>query len=348
MEAEKKEALFNQMILFAGGEHGYKCYRIPALVVSTRGTILAFCEARRNSCSDFGDIDIALKRSFDNGKTWKDMQVIAVDGTNTIHNSCPVVDKHTGTIWLPFCKNYKQVFVMNSKDDGATWSKPVEITKDVMDPTWYNVGSGPGHGIQLKDGRLLIPSWAGYERDWGPQLSYAFFSDDYGTSWKRGEALDKNQSDECEAVQTVDGSLYMNMRSRQGKKRRAYAWSKDGGLTWSKVKFDDTLPEPGCQGSLVRFTDKDSFQKNRVLLCTPASMTERSRLTVRVSYDECRTWAVSKVVDEGPSAYSDLAIAPDMTIHCLYEANEYSNIVLARFNIEWLTDGAECLQRKVK
>ena len=346
MNTEKIEALFNQMTLFTGGEHGYKCYRIPALVVSTRGTILAFCEARRNSCSDFGDIDIILKRSFDHGKTFEEMQVIAVDGKNTIHNPCPVVDKHTGAIWLPFCKNYKQVFVMNSKDDGATWGEPVEITKDVMDPTWYNVGSGPGHGIQLMDGKILIPSWAGYERDWGPQLSYVFFSDDGGTSWKRGEALSQDQSDECETVQTVDGSLYMNMRSRQGKKRRAYAWSKDGGLTWSKVKFDSTLPEPSCQGSLVRFTDKESFQKNRVLLCAPASTTKRAKLTVRLSYDECQTWPVSKLVNEGSSAYSDLAIAPDMTILCLYEADEYSNIVLARFNIEWLTDGTEHLRKK--
>jgi len=346
MDDQKNEALFNQIALFAGGERGYKCYRIPALVVSTNGTILALCEARKNSCSDFGDIDIVLRRSFDNGNTFKDMQVIAVDGTNTIHNPCPVVDEHTGTIWLPFCKNYKQVFVMNSKDDGETWSKPVEITKDVMDATWYNIGSGPGHGIQLKDGRLLIPSWAGYERDWGPQLSYVFFSDDGGTSWKRGETLDEDQSDECEEVQTVDGSLYMNMRSRQGKKRRAYAWSRDGGLTWSKVKFDDALPELSCQGSLVRFTDKESFQQNRVLLCAPASTTERAMLTVRISYDECKTWPVSKVVNEGSSAYSDLAIAPDMTILSLYETDEYSKIVLARFNIEWLTNDVEHLEMK--
>ncbi|MCZ6680460.1 MAG: sialidase family protein [Candidatus Poribacteria bacterium] len=338
--------LFDQKSLFTGGEGGYTCYRIPALVVSTRGTILAFCEARRNSRSDFGDIDIVLRRSFDGGTTWEDMQVIVADGENTIHNPCPVVDRNTGTIWLPYCKNYDQVFVTGSPDDGATWSNPVEITEDVMDSTWYNVGSGPGHGIQLTDGRLLIPAWAGYEEDWGPQLSYAFFSDDTGASWQRGETLDADLSDECLAVQTVDGSVYMNMRSRQEKKRRAYAWSHDGGGTWSNVQFDETLPEPGCQGSLVRFTAEDRFQKNRVLLCTPASTTERARLTLRVSYDECRTWPVSKVVHAGASAYSDLAVTPDMTILCLYEADEYAKLTLARFNIEWLTDGADRLQRR--
>ena len=174
------------------------------------------------------------------------------------------------------------------------------------------------------------------------------YSDDHGVSWKRGDSLDMDLSDEAMAVETADGSVYMNMRSRQEKKMRAFAWSKDGGLTWSEVQFDQGLPELSCQESLIRFTDQERFSKNRVLLAHPSSQTERKQFTVRMSRDECRTWPVSKVVYQGSAAYSDLAIADDMTILCLYEADQYSKLVLARFNLEWLTDGADWLKPAVQ
>jgi len=298
-------------------------------------------------------IDILLKRSFDNGKTWQEMRVIAEGGVDTIDNPATVVDRKTGAIWLTFCKNNQQVFATQSKDDGVTWSKPVEITQQVKDPAWHYVFTGPGHGIQLKSGRLLIPAWGDTSpgpvtwlpvMNWGKvQFSYCFYSDDHGASWKRGDALESNMSDECEVVETADGRVYMNMRSRQGKHRRAYAWSKDGGVSWTKVKYDERLSESSCQGSVIRFTGQDRFGKNRVLLANPASDTDRSKLAVRISYDECQTWSVSKVVDEGSVAYSDLAIAPDMTILCLYDANGYTKLVLARFNLAWLTNGTDHL-----
>ena len=115
-------------------------------------------------------------------------------------------------------------------------------------------------------------------------------------------------SDECQVVETDDGTVYMNIRSRRGKHQRAYAWSKDGGVTWSKVEFDARLPEPSCQGSVIRFTDRERFGKNRVLLLNPASTDQRARLTARVSYDECHSWPVSKVVNEGSSAIAILRL----------------------------------------
>jgi sialidase-1 len=358
--------VFEESDLFLAGKGGYFCYRIPALAVSTKGTILAFCEARKNNCWDNAGINIVLRRSFDNGKTWQEMQVIAESGVDTINNPATVVDRETGAIWLTFCKNNQQVFATQSKDDGVTWSKPVEITQQVKDPAWHYVFTGPGHGIQLKSGRLLIPAvgdttpgpvtWRPLP-NWGKvQFSYCFYSDDHGASWKLGDALDSNTSDECEVVETADGRVYMNMRSRptytspQRKHMRAYAWSKDGGVSWSKVKYDARLPEPSCQGSVIGFTDQDRFGKDRVLLANPASATTRMKLTVRVSYDECQTWPVSKVVHEGSSGYSDLAIAPDKTILCLYEeyrtdtAVEYdvgARLILARFNLAWLTNGTD-------
>ena len=402
VEVEKSSGLPVETTLLKVGEGGYFLYRIPALAVSTEGTILAFAEARKNDGHDWDDTDIVLRRSFDNGQTWGDVQVVADDGTHTLGNECPVVDHETGTILLVFCKNNRQIFVTKSSDDGETWSEPVEITDDVKDPVWSYVGSGPGHGIQLKSGRLLVPAWGdetpgpvefakGAEgemkdmiemvyslirpmisRHWRPQnvqWSYAFFSDDHGATWKRGQILTKDYSDECEAVETVDGTVYMSLRSRRGRQRwpssqvldqshlRGYAWSKDGGETWSEVQYDETLPEPSCQGSVVRFTDQESFNKNRILMSHPASTTERSQMTVRLSYDEGQTWPVAKVLYPGSSGYSNLAVAPDMSILCIYTKDvDWSSVAaypgpdakvsVARFNLEWLTDGADSLEKK--
>ena len=332
--------------LFESGRRGYKCYRIPALVTTVRETLLAFCEARKNSCSDHGDIDLVIRRSSDGGRTWSDMQVIADDGGYTIGNPCPVVDKISGTIWMPLCRDNKRVLMMKSTDDGRTWSAAKDITKDAMDPAWHWVGTGPGHGVQLKSGRLLIPCWADARERLGEvQLSYMVYSDDHGRSWKRGEALDYDTSDECEVVELADGSLYMTGRSRQRKKQRAYAFSKDEGHRWSAVRNDPRLPELSCQGSIIRLSEAGRFEKNRIVLAAPASTAARDHLTIRLSYDECRSWPVSKVLHHGSSAYSDLAVTADRHILCLYEADSYTKIVLASFNLPWLTDGKDRLQK---
>ncbi|MBP88824.1 MAG: glycosyl hydrolase [Planctomycetaceae bacterium] len=334
--------VFEQQALFTSGAGGYHTYRIPSLIVTKRGTVLAFCEARKNDASDLGDVDLMLRRSADSGQTWSKPQLVHGDAEHTIGNPCPVVDRKSGTIWLPLCRDNKRVLMMKSTDDGLTWNQPNDITSDVMNPKWHWVGTGPGHGIQLASGRLLIPCWADATPKLGEiQLSYAFFSDDAGKSWKFGDAMDANASDECEAVELADGSIYMNMRSRQGKRQRASAISKDEGQTWSPVKFDARLPEPSVQGSVIRWTHAKEQVRNRVLLATPADPKARRRMTVRISYDECRTWPLSKVVDEGPAAYSDLAVAPDSGILLLYESHAYKRLTLVRFNHAWLTDYKE-------
>jgi len=154
-------------------------------------------------------------------------------------------------------------------------------------------------------------------------------------------------------VQTVDGSLYFNCRNYAGEKRRVYAWSSDNGETFPKSGWDEDLVEPICQASMVRFTDETSHNRNRVLFSNPAS-TKRERMTVRISYDECKSWNAGKVswnagkvLHEGPAAYSDLCIAPDMSICCFYERgieNAYETITFAQFDLEWLTDGADKLE----
>ena len=326
--------------LFMSGTGGYVRYRIPALLVTAQGTVLAFCEARRRTGQDDDEIDIFVRRSTDGGRTWEERRMVVTDGDRTCGNPCPVVDRRTGTIILTFCKDNQQVFVTRSDDDGLTWSEPEEITESVKEPTWSYLGTGPGHGIQLGSGRLLIPCWSDGSpgpatwRDPRPvwnqvQSSYAFFSDDGGRTWQRGEEMNRDASDECEAVELRDGTVYMNMRSRQGIKRRAYAHSTDGGRRWTEVKYDPNLPEPSCQGSVVR------LDEGRVLLSHPANTEIRTHLTVRMSYDECRTWPVAKVLHEGLASYSDLAIA-DGHILCFHEADQGGRMILARFAPDWL------------
>ena len=237
---------------------GYFVYRIPALVTTTAGTVLAFCEGRRHTGHDHDEIDILVRRSFDAGLTWDPPRAAVHGGSHTCGNPCPIVDGTTGVVWLLFCRNNQEVFCTRSDDDGARWAEPREITATAKDPSWAFVGTGPCHGIQLSSGRLLAPSWCdespGPVRwrprpSWGViQSSYAIYSDDHGQSWTRGEMLTRDASDECAAVETADGGVYLNARSRGGRQQRARAWSRDGGHTWTGVEYDPGQPEPSCQG----------------------------------------------------------------------------------------------------
>lgn len=359
---EKAKQLPTQHDLFDAGNAGYHTYRIPALAVSRKGTILAFCEGRKDSSSDTGNIDIVLRRSFDNGVTWQPMQIICNDAQNTIGNPCPVVDRDTGTIWLLLtwnrgddsekaimdgtAKDTRRVFVTHSTDDGATWAKPVEITKDTKRPSWRWYATGPGHAIQLRSGRLLVPcDHSEHEAPGHPYRSHVILSDDHGATWKLGGIL-ADKVNECLAVEAEDGTIYLNMRSYHGKNRRAYARSKDGGKSWSEIKLDNALTEPVCQASIVRYTTARDHGKSRILFANPAD-TKRQWLTIRMSYDECASWPVSKVLFAGPAAYSDLCIAGDMAACCLYERgvkHAYEKICFARFSLGWLTDNADRVQ----
>jgi len=351
--ADSPKPLLEQQVLFQNGDKGYKNYRIPSLIVTSHGTILALCEGRKNTGSDWDDIDLALRRSVDGGRSWTPIRFIADQGDLTMGNPCPVVDRTTGTIWLPFCRGSAagrgnaEILIIKSSDDGQSWSEPVNISKMVMDSSWPFVGTGPGHGIQLKSGRLLIPCWADATPRAGEiQTSFCFYSDNHGASWKLGEPLSRNASDECDVVELVDGRVYLNARSRQGKKQRAYAFSNDGGHSWSEVNYHSEQPEPSCDGGVIRLSDTDHFQKNRVLVSCPANPNDRDDMTIRLSYDECQTWPMAKVLNPDYSGYSDLAVIRDGTVLCLYETDACAKITLARFNLEWLTDGKDSLRHK--
>lgn len=347
--------------LFTSGTEGYNTFRIPALIASNEGTLLAFCEGRRTGGGDSGDIDIVLKRSFDNGESWQPIQVAVSTGSDTDGNPAPVVDRDTGTIWLLFCKNFadggegkiiageapRTVWVTSSADDGETWSEPKDITSDTKLDTWTWYATGPCHGIQLESGRLVIPCdhVLGQSRNYAEMgYSHLIVSDDHGETWRIGGEAQPG-TNESVVVQTADGDLYFNCRNYVAPKRRAYAWSSDGGDTFTEFGYDDDLIEPICQASLVRYTDVNSHDKNRVLFSNPASE-GRQKMTIRISYDECRSWNEGKVLHEGPAAYSDLCIDTDMNICCLYERGErgaYETISFAKFDLAWLTDGEDTL-----
>ena len=356
-------SICEQRPLFVAGEGGYHTYRIPALVTTTRGRLLAFCEGRRAGAGDAGHIDILLRRSLDGGRTWERAQTVISDPPSTCGNPAPVVDTHGGRIWLTFTKNpgdaseamvaqgraARTVWVCDSADDGGTWSTPWEITADVKAPSWTWYATGPGHGIQCRNGRLAVPCdhvrGVHFDRARDPGHAHVIYSDDAGKTWHLGGSAGEG-TNESVVTETADGQLYLNCRSDNGRRCRATAWSADIGHTFGPTVWDESLPDPICQASAVRYTLAAEHGRNRVLFCNAASSERRERLTVRLTYDECRTWSVGRTLHDGPAAYSDLAIAPDMAICCLYErgtAKPYETLTFARFDLEWLSHGADHL-----
>lgn len=332
--------------IYAAGEGDYHTYRIPSMLVTSAGTVLAFCEGRKDGPGDAGKIDVLLRRSTDGGRTWGEVQLVAEDGTHTIGNPCPVQDRRSGVIWLLLCRNTghgdekeimagrapRDVLLAKSEDDGLTWSQPLDITSQVKLPDWTWIATGPCHGIQLQSGRLLVPCnhavldpQSGQS---GPYIAHVIYSDDGGETWERGEDAGPH-TNECAAAELADGSVYLNMRSYHGRNRRAVSWSADGGRTWSAPELDEALVEPVCQGSVLQLSD------GRLLFVNPASE-KRDTLTVRISADGGRSWDAGIVLTAGAAAYSDLAETADGEILCLYECGErkpYERIALARLSV---------------
>jgi len=341
---------FSETALFVSGTDGYHTYRIPAIVESTNGTLLAFCEGRKTSSSDAGDIDLVLKRSTDAGGTWDAMRLVQEEGGTaaiTIGNPAPVVDRDTGRIWLAFCRNNSRVFLTWSDDDGLSWAERREITDEVKDADWGWYATGPVHGIQLERGphagRLLIPcDHIAGGNVWG---SHVIYSDDHGANWAIGGSVDEQSGyrpNECVAVELTNAAVHLNSRNHGGQKRRVFAISSDGGETFGAAAADDTLIEPVVQASAVRYSAVDrGGATNLLLFSNPATTTSRTRMTVRRSYDEAETWDSGKLAHAGPSAYSDLVTLRDGRVGLLYEkgnSSPYETIAFARFDLSYLDE----------
>lgn len=351
--------------LFASSQQPYPRFRIPALILTPQGTLLAFCEGRRGGRGLIGDIDIVLRRSKDHGKTWDELEVVADDGADTLGNPCPVIDRKTGALWLLMtvspgelseeqiidgaAKLGTRVLVTSSTDDGATWARPRDITPEAKRPEWTWYGTGPGVGIQLASGRLLIPSYHA-EPTTKIYRSHALFSDNAGRSWRIGSSLGDHTS-ESAALQRADGSIYYSARTVIGKTERSVGHSADEGQSFEDVGFDASLYDAHCQASLLALSPDavaklaahhKSIEKNKPLwlYCYPAGP-DRRNLTFRLSADEGRTWPQAKLFHAGDSQYSSLAELPDGTVGCLFESwrdNNYQ-IYFARVPLGWFVTG---------
>ena len=342
--------------VFVRGVDGYHTYRIPAIVVTRKGTLLAFCEGRKTGGGDAGNIDVLLRRSTDQGKSWSKPQVIWDDGGNTCGNPCPVVDLDTGVIWLPLTWNagadregqimagksrdVRHVYVTHSRDDGLTWATPKRISDQARKPHWRWYATGPGNAIQLMrgphQGRLLIPANHSDHSDptKHPYRSHVFWSDDHGKTWELG-GVHEDRTNESAVVELADGSILQSMRSYHGKHNRAMSVSRDGGRSWGEVYLDDALQTPVCQANVLRYSWPGKSGRSRILYSSPAG-SDRTHLTVRLSYDEGKTWPVSRLIYEYRSAYSNLVALPDDRIGVLYEKDGYARISLATFRLKWL------------
>lgn len=345
--------------VFQSGQDGYACFRIPAIVQSKTGNLLAFAEARKNSCSDTGDIDLVLKRSQDGGKTWSEMITVWNDSDNVCGNPSPIIDQKTGRILLISCwnlgtdnekeiidqdsKDTRKVFYIYSDDDGNTWSKPHEITSTVKRNNWTWYATGPCHGIQLQNmkynGRLVVPA-NHMVADTKTYHSNIIYSDDGGETWNLGGVVSEHGGNECSVVELENGDLMLNMRNynREESKTRSFAISFDGGESWSEMKYLSQLIEPVCQGSTLNYAIKGKIS-DKLLFSNPASMDKREKMTVRLSEDNGKTWPYSRIIYPGPSAYSDLVNLSDGNIGLLYEYgthNPYEKIGYIKISYEEL------------
>jgi sialidase-1 len=342
--------------VYRAGDDGYHTFRIPSLLAARDGTLLAFAEGRRSGGGDAGDIDLVLKRSGDGGRTWSPLQVIGDNGPNTFGNPCAVLDRQTGTIWLLTTQNRgvdrekdiiagtaegtRTVSVMKSTDDGRTWSAPADITGGVKRPGWTWYATGPGIGIQTRTGRFVVPANHA-EAGSGVHRSHLVYSDDGGRTWVVGAIADPG-TNESQIAELSDGRLMLNMRNhpRKPENYRMVAVSADGGRTLAPATPDPQLIEPPAQASLVALPARRR-QRRALVFANPAS-TARERLTVRLSEDDGVTWPASRVVHEGPAAYSSLAALSDGSIAVLFERGDtspYERISLARFPLAWLKAG---------
>ncbi|MER6165165.1 exo-alpha-sialidase [Streptomyces violaceorubidus] len=360
---------FEEQVLFdaARDPGGYACFRIPAIVRTTDGTLLAFAEGRVLDCGDAGDIDVVLKRSTDGGRTWGPLQVVNDGGGDTHGNPAPVVDRATGRVLLLETYNAGRTDAANcavpcartphlqhSDDDGRTWSVPRDLRAEILPPDWNSwYATGPVHGVQLTGGahpgRLVVgvnaETWDGEQVT--AHHAALVVSDDGGEHWRTGatdtwpvaaDGTFRQKPSELTLTERADGALLVSGREENGTDlgHRTQALSRDGGDTFA-APFQ-ALPDlyaPQVRGAVLRMGE-------RTLLSVPADPDRRRSMTVRSSWDGGATW---DGVDRGTlvtpdwSGYSDLVAADDDTVGLLYEggtSDARDEIRFARFTEDWL------------
>jgi len=364
------KAQSDEVPVFVSGTDGYKTFRIPAITKAPNGDLLAFCEGRKNGMGDFGNIQIVLKRSQDNGKTWSGIQIVATNDTLQTDNAAPVVDMTDpaypkGRLFLFYNTGnaseakvrrgmgLREVWYKTSVDDGLSWSGPVNITLQVHKPKqpkvnkaynfvedWRSYANTPGHSIQFTAGKYKGRIYVAANHTAGePQGNYVdgrafgYYTDDHGKTFKISDDVNMPGGNEVMAAELSGNKLMLNIRNQQGDvKQRIIAISNNGGQNWDTAYFDPQLPDPVCQGSILTIGRQKG--KAVIAVCNDASTVYRDNLTLRISYDEGKTWKENFVIAKSPegykgdySAYSDLVKLPLNTVGVIYEKDNYKQIV---------------------
>jgi hypothetical protein len=345
----EKSIILAHKTLFTSGTEGVHTFRIPAIVTTNEGTLISATDARIDNGADLGwtgNIDIVYKRSTDNGISWSEM-ITAADfpGVEGASDCSLIFDSETNEIFMFYnyadeTDDFQWPYMIKSDDDGLSWESFVNLNNQIYDPSWSWAFVTSGRGIQKSDGGLrhVINVMEG-----NTPGALIFGSDDHGESWYSIKNPISSYANESKLVQLDDGSLMINCRQENSSKRMIGQTDDDGG-SWYNVHYDNTLIEPKCNASFIRYTSiLDGFSKSRLLFSNPASTSSRENMTVRISYNEGETWTEGRVINPGSSAYSSLSILDDHTIGLLYEASNYKEIRFARFSLNWLSDGQDTL-----
>lgn len=333
--------------LFSAKENpDVSCYRIPAIVTAPNGDLVVAIDERIPSCDDLRgsrDINIVIRRSTDRGKTWTDLERI-VDFPDGLSASDPslIVDQASGELFLFYNfmdldreKDIYYLHVTRSADNGLSWSDPEDITLQITKPEWHKDFKfiTSGRGIQTSTGKLLH-CMVNLNRG-----MHLFASDDHGASWYLIDTAIK-PADESKVVELADGRWMVNSRVN-GEGMRWVHISSDQGRSW-KSHAEPALEDPGCNGSIIRYTSmKEGSDRNRLLFCNARNKKGRTHLTVRISYDEGQSWSEGKTIYAGSAAYSSMTILDNGDIALVFEKDYYTENPFVSFSLEWLTGGSD-------
>lgn len=328
----------------ASMKEGVSCYRIPSIITALNGDLITAIDERVPSCGDLkwnNDINIVIRRSTDNGTTWTDIETI-VDYPIGESASDPsmILDKTTGELFMFF--NYmnleteKDIFylkMISSKDNGLSWTSPIDITSQITKPEWENDFKfiTSGRGIQTSTG-ALIHTLVNLQNG-----LFLFKSDDHGENWSLIDTPIK-PADESKVIELVDSTLMVNSRVNNAGIRYIHT-SKDKGKTWASQP-DSMLIDPSCNASIIRYSSVNKgSEKNRLLFSNLNAKDSRENLTVKISYDEGKTWSKGKTIYSGSAAYSSMTILKNGDIGLFFEKDDYKENVFVSFSLDWLTDG---------
>ena len=324
------------------GEGDYYSIVGPVIAKTTKNTLLAFAEGRRNDIDDFGDMDIVLRRSADFGRSWSDMQIVYKHGDGQIGNPCPIVDSETGRIYLLSCtsveeqsriitgSSYREVWFSYSDDDGVTWSKRRNISSMARKDDWYWYATGPAAGIQIQSGkykgRLVAPANHSYLKEDGTDEvgCHSIYSDDRGKSWKIGSASEPG-GDENQIAEVGEDLLIQDIRLQKHRTGyRAYRYSHDGGETWDEMRSDESRPCTKTQGSIISLSRRPDGKHNILVTCNTSpiesrrELNRREHLVARMSTDGGKTWPKSYVVEPASAGYNTLVEIDEYRIGVFY------------------------------